>query len=264
MTSNKSKATSTNQSSEKLLTIMEYLSTRSEPSRLFDIAEATGINTSTVSRFLSALINRGYADQDTVSGKYYLTFKICKLAFNVSQSSNVRQVAQPYLNRLAASTLCTANLVVEYNMSIIYLEVIMPSRQLIEPLKRIGGVAPMHCTGAGKILLSNHDNNFIESLFRQKGFQRFTENTITGIDKLRSELETIRINKFAYDNEECEYGTRCFAVPIYNYSGRVIAALSINGSVQKLTDDFIASKKQLVMDAAAEISRRLGYDEKSF
>ena len=71
----KSKASISNQSSEKLLQLIEFLSEQEEPLRLLDISRQTGMNQSTASRFLSALKSRGYVAQNFQNGKYSLTYK---------------------------------------------------------------------------------------------------------------------------------------------------------------------------------------------
>ena len=64
----KSKASISNQSSDKLLQLVEFLSEQEEPLRLLDIARQTGMNQSTASRFLSALKNLGYVAQNSQHG----------------------------------------------------------------------------------------------------------------------------------------------------------------------------------------------------
>ena len=70
-------AISSNQSSEKLLKLLEFLSTQGEPLRLIDIAKALDMNSSTVLRFLTTLINNDYVAQEPETSKYYLTYKLC-------------------------------------------------------------------------------------------------------------------------------------------------------------------------------------------
>ena len=84
----------TNQSSEKLLKMIEYLAGQREPKRLLDISRELGINSSTALRFLTALVENGYASQDAESSRYYLTCKICGLANQVLQNTDIRTIAR--------------------------------------------------------------------------------------------------------------------------------------------------------------------------
>ena len=77
------KATRSNQSSEKLLTIMECLSAQDEPVRLQEIARLVSMNESTTLRYIATLQKSGYVVQDVDTGRYSLTYKICAIAANV-------------------------------------------------------------------------------------------------------------------------------------------------------------------------------------
>ncbi|MDR0388506.1 MAG: helix-turn-helix domain-containing protein, partial [Spirochaetaceae bacterium] len=95
------KKTQTNQSSEKLFSIMELLAEAHGPMRLLDISRALRINTSTALRFLNTMLKCGYVMQDADSLKYYLTFKICTVANKVSSRIPIRALAAPYLRDLS-------------------------------------------------------------------------------------------------------------------------------------------------------------------
>ena len=72
-------------------------------------------------------------------------------------------------------------------------------------------------------------------------------------------ITKVRAYGYSIDDEECELGTRCLAVPIYDYTGHITAAISINASATKLTDDYILENAPQMKTIAAEISRKLGY-----
>jgi len=256
----KSKASISNQSSDKLLQLVEFLSEQEEPLRLLDIARQTGMNQSTASRFLSALKNRGYVAQNSQNGKYSLTYKICRIANNVSSRMDTRHVSLPYLRELSKVFGCTSNLVVEYDLSVMYLEVVAGPRQMLVPLQRIGIVAPLHCTSGGKLLLTEFSEEKFQELLRLKGLPKYTNRTITNEDALRHEVEEARRLGYAFDNEECELGTRCVAAPLRDFSGRIVGAVSVNGPIVRMTDDYIQQKLPHLISIAGEISAHLGYE----
>ena len=258
--SNENDVPGTNLSSKKLLLILEYLSDQIEPVRLLDVAKGTAINASTASRFLSALMSCGYVEQDQDSGRYRLTYKICRLAYKVNARIDIRQISIPFLRALSQKLSCTCNLVVEYDQSVMYLEVVTPQRQILTPLQYIGGIAPMHCTGAGKVLLTQYTDDQLTKLEAARGFKSYTDNTIRSLEELKSNLIAVKEQGFAFDNEECELGTRCVAAPIYNYSGKIVAAISINGPIGKFTDEYLSENIPFVTNTAAQISRELGFE----
>jgi len=99
----------------------------------------------------------------------------------------------------------------------------------MKTMLRIGKNAPIHTTASGKVLLSSFSYRKVEEIIAEKGLERLTENTITTPEKLFGELALIRKRGYAVDDEECEIGHRCIAVPIYDYSGNVAGAISAFG-----------------------------------
>jgi DNA-binding IclR family transcriptional regulator len=105
---------------------------------------------------------------------------------------------------------------------------------MLQTLQRIGRVAPMHATGVGKLHLLNYTDEQLETLGKKRSFARFTPRTITELPALKKELEHIRQQGYAVDDEECEAGVRCLAVPVRDYTGMVMAALSVSAPVARL------------------------------
>lgn len=255
------KTTSSNQSSEKLLDLMEFLSQEESPIRLSELAARLNMNISTVSRFLTTLQNRGYVSQSEERGTYVLTYKICQLANNVTSRIDFRSICLPHLRRVARIFGCTTNLMARYEYSVIYLDVLPGPEQLVVPLQRIGKVAPLYCTGGGKLFLSHFSSSELRSYAGMSPFHPYTEYTICSLGQLQEELERIRRDGYAIDNQECELGTRCLAAPIYNYTGGIQAAISINAPISKLTDQYIQKNAPILKEIAMEISHQLGYVE---
>ena len=254
--------TQTNQSSDKLLSLIEILSQQPEPLRLQDISRLSGLNASTALRFISALARRGYIAQDIDTGRYYLTFKLCGIAQSISQSLSVRVIALPFLRRVAQAFNESCNLAVESNMSVLYVEVVnSPARTLLST-QRIGTAAPMHCTGVGKLLLSQYDAQELTPLITARPLEKFTEHTITCPGLLARELEGIRAAGYAYDNQECESGARCVAAPVRDFSGKIVAGISVSGPAVRMSDEHIAQHLPHLLETARQVSQQLGYEEK--
>ena len=102
-----------------------------------------------------------------------------------------------------------------------------------------------------------------QELLRLKGLPKYTNRTITNEDALRHEVEEARRLGYAFDNEECELGTRCVAAPLRDFSGRIVGAVSVNGPVVRMTDDYIQQKLPSLVSIAGEISAHLGYEGSS-
>jgi DNA-binding IclR family transcriptional regulator len=248
-----------NQSAEKLLSLMEAMSTLEEPIRLQDLASRLEMNASTVLRFLAPLQRRGYVAQIAESGRYYLTFKLCGLAHNVSSRLNIRNIAIPFMRSLVQIFKESANLSIESDMSVMYIEVVSGPSKTLMTLQRIGHIAPMHCTGVGKLFLLEYSRQKIDQLIAVKGLERFTNNTITEKSELFRLLEEIRRLGYAFDNEECEEGARCIAAPLRDFSGRIVAGISVSGPATRMTDAHIHTHLPFLLEIAEQISFCLGW-----
>ena len=185
--------------------------------------------------------------------------RICRLANQVSSHTQLQSITHPYLQRLSEQfeeVLCVS---VERDMTMVYVDVASGPEQTLMSLQRVGNTSPMHCTGNGKLLLLNYTPEQLDEMIRRKGLPRYTQNTITTREGLVLELERIRREGLAYDNEECEVGVRCLACPIYDHTGKVMAGMSVTGPISRMTDEKVQRIRGRLSEAAKKISEVFGY-----
>ena len=248
------------QSSDKLLQILECIAGNKFPIRLQDISDQVGMSQSTVLRYLNTLVNTGYVYQEEDTSRYGLTWKICALSQHLNSNLSLRNIASPFINRLSMEKGLGSCLVVDHNFECMYLDCIDTYDELPHTLLRIGRSAPLHTTGSGKVLLASYSNAKVEEYIQSKGLVKLTDRTITSRELLFEELEKIRSQGYGIDEEECEAGLRCVSVPLRNYTGTTVAALSLFSSTSILTLDRIEPEIfPLLQKTSAIISARLGY-----
>ena len=249
-----------NQSSIRLLQIMECMAASRIPMRLQEIAQQTGLTQSTVLRYIYALIHENYVYHDSESSRYGLTWRVCRLAENVSSMLGLRNVTTSFVTRLANALSLGSCLVVEHDLECMYLDCIDNPNS--PTLQRIGKRAALHSTGSGKVLLSHMTESQLANYIAVKGLTPFTEHTITDPLVLAEELAKIRKQGYAMDEEECELGLRCISVPLKDYSGRAVAAMSVFGAPEDLPNERLQKEVLPALRTAAKtISARLGYQE---
>lgn len=256
------KKTQTNQSSEKLMSIIELLADAQEPMRLLDISERLEMNNSTALRFLNSMVKCGYVLQNPETLKYYLSYKICTIANKVSAKTNIRDIAVPFLkdiSRMFGESVCLS---IEQDMKVVYIDVVEGPDQMIRSMQRIGNMAPLHCTAVGKLFLTQYDYRQIDRLVEIVGLQKFTPNTLTSKQQLIKAVVDVKDKGYALDEEECEIGARCVGVPIRNYTGKIVACVSVTGPTTRLTNEFIISRIDDLKNVTNEISGLLGYINK--
>ncbi len=248
-----------NQSVIKLLLLLSSLSESRTPVRLQEIAAQINMPQATVLRYLNALIQEGYAFQDTLSGRYALTWKIAEIGDQIRAHMNLRSISGDIVNDLANKIDFGICLVVEQDMECVYLDCLYEPTALSSPLVRIGKQTPLHATGSGKILLSAFTETELDYLIAKKGLPKLTEKTITTKAAMLEELARVRQQGYAFDDEECEEGLRCISVPIYGCRQRLVAAISAFGAAERICEQCIQNDILPHLKPAAEqISFRLG------
>src|SRR5205085_3966744 len=123
----------------------------------------------------------------------------------------------------------------------------------------IGRRLDVNCSGVGKALIAFLSDEEFDQQFKTKGLAKHNENTTVSISKLKRELERVRMLGYALDDEEDEIGFRCIGAPILNYTRKVVAAISVAGTIAQIPDDDLLRLATIVKHTAAEISSQLGY-----
>jgi IclR family KDG regulon transcriptional repressor len=246
------------QSAERMFDILEVLSGEKEGLRLTEIGRRVGLHKSTVYRFLATMEKRGYVEKIHEKGLYTLGLKFIELSAIHLNNLELATEAQPYLQRLAHLTNLAVYLAVRDKEDIVYIEKV-ETVQSIRKYSIIGRRAPSHCTALGKALLTGLCGYHFEGLFQDKKLKPYTQNTITDIRHLMAEVRAAKERGWTEDNEEYEEGVRCIAAPICDYRNNVIAAVSTSGPTSAITKQDVERIAGHVMDAASEISKRMGY-----
>ena len=118
---------------------------------------------------------------------------------------NFTAQAMPYLRKLRDQTRETANLAVVDDESIIVLTR-MESREIMRSLTKVGGRVAMVASGVGKAVLATYSDEDVNAIIRHHGMPRLTEKSIVRPGDLFRELETVRRQGYAVDDEEALHG----------------------------------------------------------
>ena len=95
-------------------------------------------------------------------------------------------------------------------------------------------------------------------MLTRRGLYGRTPRTLTSVPKLLKELERIREQGYALDDEENSLGVRCVAAPIFNAEGQIEAALGVSGTTYQFERAQVPKMAELVKTAARKISHQLG------
>ena len=243
----------------KALNILEVLAEGEESAyTLTQLSRQLHLHPSTVHRLLVNLVRHGFVEEAPGSRGYQLSFKLLRMGLRVLDRLDFRSAAQPLLHELNQQTKETVQLAILQETWAISIDK-FGSPEPVGLKARLSGVMPLHCTGVGKILLAYQGEDLLIRLAHTRGFARYTPHTITSLANLRKELEQIREQGYALDQEEAVDGVRCVAGPVFDHTGRVIAAFSVAGPAARLTPARLPEIARLVRATSEQISFRLGY-----
>jgi len=242
--------------------ILDILGQSPQGISIRDLSEKIKLPKGTTHRLVSSLAYFGYARQDSKTRNYFLGFKLVELGNLLLSQLDLRKEAEPFLRDLAERTKETVHMVFLDRGEIVYIDKVEldhnPSG--LRMASRVGLRNPAHSSAVGKVLLSHLPEEELNLLIKEKGLPKRTENTITDSIQLKEHLKTVRTQGCAVDDEENERGIRCVAAPIYNETGRAIAAISISGPAFRITKKVVQEiLKKEVMETAFKISERLGF-----
>lgn len=247
------KSVKTIQSVHRALDILEFLVIKGDGEKLASIAEHCGLNKTTAFHLLKTLEVRGYIEQSPDTLYYKTGGKMFELSLKAYQNVNLNIFCQPYMERLLDEFNETVGL---YHYARInghtqalctsYLESTLPVKVSFS----LGKWTPLCCTAYGKMYLSCLKGKALDEAIT---LDECPKKLMPARDKLDEQLFQARKNSWIIEYEEYEEGVVNIAVPIYKYTGRVIASLCAAVPVQR------ADKERLmkIVDAMSQMSKEL-------
>jgi DNA-binding IclR family transcriptional regulator len=224
-----------------------------------ELARRLGLGKSTTHRLLHTLTAERLLEQDPETGTYRLSLAMLELGASVQSSMDLHTAASPVMEQLRNITKETVQIGVLDHRHVVYVER-RESPQTIRLFGRVGHRNDAHSTSTGKVLLAYLPDAELESVMDGWALPRKTPYTIVDPDALRRQLREIRAQGWAENVNEAEVGTASIAAPIRDLRGVVVAAMSIAGPVQRLDGANLRRFTRPAVDAAAAISRRLGWN----
>jgi len=238
------------------LEILDLLS-KHEELGVADISKELNMGRASIFRMLYTLEKKGFVHK-TSNAKYKLGIKFAHYGSIVLERINDFSIAKPFLQRLRDEHNLTTHLAIlddDYNIIFMAKEL---SKATIQMTSKVGAKLPAYCTGTGKVLLASRLDSELEEKIKSFELKRLTAETITDSNKLIEELNRIKEKGYGADLEESEIGLTCFAAPVKDITGKVIAAISISGASKVM----VQNKEALVgslKETASEISKAMGY-----
>jgi DNA-binding IclR family transcriptional regulator len=228
-----------------------------------EIARALGLHKSTAASLVSTLAANGFLTQNPETRKYRLGLKLVERAFAMLDQIEIRRIAYPALQQLRDQWNETVNLAILDGPDVVFIERMLGTKAL-GMRSEVGRRERAHSTALGKAILSCYPTSKVHEWINTYGLPPVTPKTITDPDQFLVELERVREQGYAVDDEENEIGGRCVGVPIFDHTGTVVAAVSISAPTARLPLEDVPRMGAMVRETAKTISRNLGYLPRAF
>ncbi|MGH2350850.1 MAG: IclR family transcriptional regulator, partial [Chloroflexota bacterium] len=245
------------QSVERAVAVLKLFGEAESELGVSELARRLKLHKSTVSRLLSTLEAGGFVQQDPRNGRYRLGLQLATLAGLALTQYELRDVARPLLQELAATSGETTTLSVLDGTEAVNIDQVLAPH----PVKHLGWIGrrlPLHCTAAGKPLLAHLPRPALEQLL-SRPLTRYTARTITNPLLLRRDLNGIRAQGFAIGQEEYEADLSAVGAPVRDHRGDVVASITVSGPSFRLPPDRLLQLGSVVRHVADRISAQLGH-----
>ena len=224
-----------------------------------ELAQISGLPPATAHRIVASLLNRGYLSKDDRTCRYALSPKFLVLGEKVQQQIDIVSIARPCLEKLMAETRENANLCIRDGHHVVYIDHVGSPDHNLRIFTKLGGSAPLYASGVGKVFLSWLSESRFQRYIEAVELRSYTPNTLTTEQQLREQIQTIRENGYAVDNQEKELGVRCVAAPILDHNNQIQAAVSVSGAAQRITMKRLPALAKQVVAVAYQLSAAIGH-----
>lgn len=241
----------------KGLYLLDVIGERDQPPRFKDLQLATGLPKGTLARLLNTLVTFRLVRHEESDNTYRLGNRLFELAHRVWETFDLRGAAAPQLERLAQETRETLALIAADNDQALYID----QRSQGGPFGfriEVGRRAPLHCTAAGKALLAFSAPHEQRATLSRLVLERFTPATLTEPDQLFADLALARARGYALSHGEHVEGVVSVAAPVFDHTGKAIAAIGVFGPQSRLTTERLHVIGRDLMEAARLISGNVG------
>ena len=213
----------------------------------------------TVYRLLSGLQALEMVEGGARAGTYRLGWRLHRLGSAVIERLDERQAALPVMERIHERTGETVFLCVRRGDEAVCIERIDGLRVQSLAL-RLGGSLPLHLGAGPRALLAWESRGEWNAYVERRPLEAMTEKTPTTRKALFAELERSLERGYAVSAEDVTHGIASLGAPVFDYTGRTRAAISIGGLRRLLLEDMHEEAVALLLVGAREISAALGHD----
>ena len=235
MTSNRSEITKLDGETpaQRLLALLEVIAEKDQFFTLQNLVEETGLPKPTLHRMLQQLESSGMLQREADNRHYSTGTRLRRLAENLLLNDTVHGARHAVLKQLVEEVGESCNITALSGGEVLYLdrvETLEALRFYLHPGSRV----PVHCSASGNLFLAQMSPAQRRRLLEMSSLKAFTNNTLTDVESVEAEIETVRQNGYAFDNEEFLPGLICIATLAPNAKGRSNLGIAIQAPTMRM------------------------------
>ncbi len=220
----------------RLLALLEVIAEKDTFFTLQGLVEETGLPKPTLHRMLQQLEAAGMLQRDGDSRHYGTGVRLRRLAETLLMNNTVHGARHGVLSRLVEEIGESCNITALSGNEVLYLdrvETSAPLRFYLHPGSRV----PVHASASGKLFLAQMPPAQRKRLLAHVTLERFTPNTRADVEALEHEIERVRRDGYAFDDEEFLPGLICIAVLVPGTKGRSNLGIAVQAPTMRLTPE---------------------------
>lgn len=238
----------------RLFSLLELITTKDQLFTLQGLAEETGTPKPTLHRMLHQLESAGLLVREN-NGRHYGTGnRLRRMAENLLINDIHHGARHAVLRNLVRELGESCNVTAVSGSEVVYLDRIEtpePLRITLQPGSRV----PVHCSASGKMILSQLSPAQRKRLIAAAPLERYTNRTVTDPALIEAELQRVRRDGYAIDDEEFLPGLVCVAVLVPTMNTVSNLCVAVQAPVMRLTPEKGLKLLPALQRAAAEIGR---------
>lgn len=237
---------------KKGLLVLELVK-QSQGITLREVMDGLHISKSTAFRILSTLEEVSYVYK--IKTQYFINHKM--LCESIEKRAAMDWASLRSIYQLATSLQMSTFIGKVDNTDLVMTQVLhAPFQESAD--EEIGNRSKLHQSALGKVILANLDEEPLVTILDKLSLERATKNTFQDSQLFRYHLKAIRLDGYAFDDEERIVGIRCVAVPVFREKV-VIAALAIaapaeqisRSNIKHIANKLIAGSKAITQEIDA-------------
>ncbi|AXK40756.1 IclR family transcriptional regulator [Crenobacter cavernae] len=253
----------------RLFGLLEVIAEKDQFFTLQGLVDETGLPKPTLHRMLQQLEAAGMLQRDGAgrhystgvrlqrdgAGRHYSTgVRLRRLAENLLLNNTAHGARHAVLRQLVEEVGESCNLTAFSGSEVLYLdrvETAAPLRFYLHPGSRV----PAHCSATGKLFLAQLSPAQRRRLLAHVPLARYTENTLTDLERLEAEIERVKRAGYALDDEEFLPGLLCVGVLVpAPDGGKSNLGVALQAPIMRLTPDKAVHFLPALQRAAAALA----------